>query len=140
MRRRLLDLRDDVDRLPLDLAGTQRLADAALRVVVARGVDHAIAGDDRVRDGVDGVVLELVGTETEQGHLVAGKQPAVGLDSQGRVRLPGFDGAKILQRGVHSLISEQAGFLRDSGFATCRHDPRSAHSRRTCHPLPCRGR
>ena len=47
---------------------TQRLADAALRVIVAGGVDHAIAGFEGAQHGFDGVVPELIGAEPELRH------------------------------------------------------------------------
>ena len=67
----LLDLGHDVHGVARQAAVPQRVTDTALRVVIGRGVDHVIAGCQRLRYRFSSVVPEVVGAQTQQRHAVA---------------------------------------------------------------------
>ena len=66
-----LDLGDDEEFVAVQAAGLDRVADAALRVVVRRGVDHAKAEFEGFAESFDGVRRQVPGAESEQRHTIA---------------------------------------------------------------------
>jgi len=100
-----LDVRDDVDVVAFEAAGADRIADAALRVITGRGVEHAEAHLERVAHGVGGMEVELARPEPEQRHAIAGGHHVAGLGSKqrGLARAPFTLAQSLLDHGVHDF-------------------------------------